>query len=95
MWVILTSCADLLAYSLSVYNHTEAWRSTKSIKLQFAPPGKVVMKDDNWGETFGQFTVVHFSDLNKSSYDISNMKFDLNVSTVAKCIVNALVWKPG
>ena len=29
----------------------------------------------------GQFTGVHFADINLNSYDILNMKLDLNVST--------------
>ena len=29
----------------------------------------------------GQFTGVHFPDLHPNSYDINNMKFDLNVYT--------------
>ena len=36
---------------------------------------------------FGQFTGVHFADLNLNSYNINNMKLDLNVST--KVILNA------
>ena len=40
------------------------------------------MKDDNRRQTLGEFTGVHFADLNSSSYDINNIvKFDLNIST--------------
>ena len=41
----------------------------------------MVMKDGNWCQTLDQFTGVHFSESKPNSYDISNMKFDSNVST--------------
>ena len=56
------------------------------MNLQFAPPYKEVMKDDNWCQVLGQFTGVHFPDIIPNSYDINNMKFDLNVSTNVKFI---------
>ena len=55
------------------------------MNLKFVSADKVVMKDDNLCQTLGQFTGVHFYDLNPNCYDISNIKkFDLNVSTKVK-----------
>ena len=44
------------------------------------------MEDDNWCQTLGWFTGVHFPDINP--YDINNMKFDLNVSIMVRFIAN-------
>ena len=48
IYLFLTPCVDLLAYSLCVYTHNEIWWSTNYMNLQFAPPEKVVLKDENW-----------------------------------------------
>ena len=51
---------------------------------QIAPGDKVAMKVDNRCPVFGQFTGAHFSDTNKNSYDINNIKFVLNIFTRVK-----------
>ena len=58
------------------------------MEFEIVSPQKVVMKDDNWCQTLGQFTSVHFSDLNSDSYDINNMVFELNISTKVNFITN-------
>ena len=60
------------------------------MNLQFAPAGKVVMKDGNSCQILDQFSGVHFLDLNSNFYDTNNMKFDLNVSTIIRFIANDL-----
>ena len=67
-----------------VNTHTEIWRSTNCVNLQFAPAEKVLLKIDDWCQTLGQFTGVHFLDLNSNSNDINNVKLNLNVSTKIK-----------
>ena len=57
------------------------------INLQFVPVDKVVVKDDTWCQTLGQFIGVHFPNLNPDTYGINNMKF---VSTKVK-----FKWPPG
>ena len=43
------------------------------------------MKDKNWCQTLGQYTGVHFPDLNPNSNSKNNiMKFGLHVSTKVK-----------
>ena len=54
------------------------------MNLQFASADKVVMKDGNWCQTLGQFTGVHFPDLNSIFYEINNMKFHLDIFTKVK-----------
>ena len=73
-----------------VYTNIEIWKSTNCMNLQFAPGDKVVMvmKDDNWCQTLGQFTGAHFPELNLNCYDINNTKSNLNVSTKAKLNAN-------
>lgn len=56
------------------------------MNLLLAPPDKVAMKDNMWCQTLGQFTGAYISDLNPNSSDISNMKFDLIISTKVRFI---------
>ena len=51
------------------------------MNLHFVPADKVVVKDGTWCQTLGKFIDVHFTDLNPNSYDIVNLKFDLDIST--------------
>ena len=54
------------------------------------------MKDYNWCQTLGQFAGVYFSNLDLITYDINDMKFDLNVSTKVKFKTpGPSVYKPG
>ena len=88
VWATLTFSVDLLASSFCVHTHADIWRSINRINFQFAPPNKVVMTDVNWFQSLGQFTAAHFLDLNQYSYDVNNMKFDLNASAKVKFIAN-------
>ena len=55
------------------------------MNLQFPSVDNVVMKDENWCQTLGQYTGVHFPDLNPNSNSKNNiMKFGLHVSTKVK-----------
>ena len=63
MWVILTPCLDILAYSLCLYSHTEIWKSTNCMTLHFVPSDKVVMKVNNGCQTLGWFASANISDI--------------------------------
>ena len=56
------------------------------MNFQYVPLDIVVMEDDNWCQTLGWFTGVHFPEINP--YDINNMKFDLNVSIMVRFIAS-------
>ena len=64
--------------TVSIHPQGEIWRYTNYMNLQFEPAEKVVMKDQNWCQTLGIYAGVHCPDLIANSYDINNMKFDLN-----------------
>ena len=46
----------------------------------------MVIEYENWCQTPSQVTGIHFLEVNPNSYDISNMKLDLNISTKVKSI---------
>ena len=84
LWVIFNCvCADFLLDSLCIHSHG-GLEITNSMNLQFVPVEKVAVKDDTWCQTLGQLISVNFPDINPSSYDINNIKFDLNAPDNAK-----------
>ena len=81
IWVIFScSCVDLLLDSLCIHPHWDL-KVRNFMNLHFVPADKVVVKDDTWCQTLGKFIDVHFTDLNPNSYDMINLKFDLDIST--------------
>ena len=75
-------CLDMLLDSLCIYLY---WNLKTQQLHEFAIYNSWRVGNERWQlSKFDQFTDVYCADLNPNSYDINNMKVDLNVSTKVK-----------